>query len=204
MSTLFRFVDYIVNSFWLCEFYHKISWLWLCQLLCKLSLTLSTLSNGVNRGHTATAGEAQPPLLKHSIWATDFGAIGRLDRTTRESISRWLIKDAVKNRNWPERHRSGGCWRKKRKTTSVKMRLEETDRLCGGCRQTKRQRQRQKKDGERKMHLEKTECLCWTTLVVVSSSTYTGSHLRWCENSEVWDWRLVQVVWPCFGRFAII
>ena len=145
MSTLFRFVDYIVNSFWLCEFYHKISWLWLCQLLCKLSLTLSTLSNGVNRGHTATAGEAQPPLLKHSTWATDFGAIGRLDRTTRESISRWLIKDAVKNRNWPERHRSGGCWRKKRKTTSVKMRLEETDRLCGGCRQTKRQRQRQKK-----------------------------------------------------------
>ena len=82
------------------------------------------------------------------------------------------------------------------------MHLEETDR--GGCRQTKRQRQRQKKDGERKMHLEKAERLCWTTLVVVSSSTYTGSHLRWCENSEVWDWRLVQVVWPCFGRFAII
>ena len=78
MSTLFRFAAFIVKSFWLCEFYHKISWLWLCQLLCKLSLTLSTLSNGVNRRHTTAAGEAQPPLLKHSSWVTAIWAIGFL------------------------------------------------------------------------------------------------------------------------------
>ena len=83
---LFIFVDYILNSFWLCEFYRKISWLWLCQLLCKLSLTLSTLSNGVNRRHTTAAGEAQPPLLKHSSWPTDFWAI----RVCENAPLRWL------------------------------------------------------------------------------------------------------------------